>query len=164
MSEIGQTQEISQTQLSQEAYDRLAAEREDLVTRGRIDIARAIEAARMLGDLKENGDYHAAKDFQGKMESRIRQIDHLLDHAEIVEPVAAGDAVAAGSVVSLRYEGDDDVERFLIGSIEERREGLSVISPGSPLGQVLLGCKPGDVVEYEAPGGMLKVEIVEVGS
>ena len=164
MSEIGQTQEISQTQLSQEAYDRLAAEREDLVTRGRIDIARAIEAARMLGDLKENGDYHAAKDFQGKMEARIRQIDHLLDHAEIVEPVAAGDAVAAGSVVSLRYEGDDDVERFLIGSIEERREGLSVISPGSPLGQVLLGCKPGDAVEYEAPGGMLKVEIVEVGS
>jgi len=164
MSEIGQTQEISQTQLSQEAYDRLAAEREDLVTRGRIDIARAIEAARMLGDLKENGDYHAAKDFQGKMEARIRQIDHLLDHAEIVEPVAAGDAVAAGSVVSLRYEGDDDVERFLIGSIEERREGLSVISPGSPLGQVLLGCKPSDTVEYEAPGGMLKVEIVEVGS
>ena len=164
MTEIGQTQEISQTQLSQEAYDRLAAERDDLVTRGRVDIARAIEAARMLGDLKENGDYHAAKDAQGKMEARIRQIDNLLAHAQIVGPVAAGAAVAAGSVVSLRYEGDDDVESFLIGSIEERREGLAVISPGSPLGQVLLGRQPGETVEYEAPGGMLRVEIVEVGA
>ncbi|MDP8975060.1 MAG: transcription elongation factor GreA [Actinomycetota bacterium] len=164
MSEIGHTQEIGQAQLSQEAYDRLAAEREDLVTRGRVDIARAIEAARMLGDLKENGDYHAAKDAQGKMEARIRQIDNLLAHAQIVEPVAAGDAVAAGSVVSLRYEGDDEVERFLIGSIEERREDLSVISPGSPLGQALLGRKPGDTVQYEAPGGMLEVQIVDVGA
>ena len=156
--------EMSQTELSREAYERLAAEREDLTTRGRVEIARAIEAARMLGDLKENGDYHAAKDAQGKMEARIRQIDHLLTEAQIVQPTAAGDAVAAGSVVSLRYEGDDEVEHFLIGSIEERREDLSVISPGSPLGQVLLGGQPGDVVEYQAPGGTLRVEIVEVGT
>ena len=156
--------EISQTQLSEEAYERLTAEREDLTTRGRVEIARAIEAARMLGDLSENGDYHAAKDSQGKMEARIRQIDGLLSNAQIVQPAASGDLVAPGSVVSLRYDGDDDVERFLIGSIEERREGLSVISPGSPLGQALLGCRPGDTVEYEAPGGTLKVEIVEVGT
>ena len=156
--------DISQTQLSQEAYQRLTAEREDLTTRGRVEIARAIEAARMLGDLSENGDYHAAKDAQGKMEARIRQIDSLLSNAQIVQPAASGDVVVPGSVVSLRYEDDDDVERFLIGSIEERREDLSVISPGSPLGQVLVGCRPGDTVEYEAPGGMLKVEIVEVGA
>lgn len=155
--------DATQTQLSQEAFERLAAEREDLATRGRVDIARAIEAARMLGDLSENGDYHAAKDAQGKMEARIRQIDQLLANAEIVQPVAAGDAVAAGSVVALRYEGDDDVERYLVGSIEERRQDVAVISPGSPLGQVLVGRHPGDTVEYEAPGGTLKVEIVEVG-
>ena len=152
-----------QTQLSQEAYERLAAEREDLSTRGRVEIARAIEAARMLGDLSENGDYHAAKDSQGKMEARIRQIDQLLANAEIVHAAPAGGEVTAGSVVSLRYEGDDDVERFLVGSIEERREGLSVISPGSPLGQALMGHQAGDTVEYESPGGTLKVEIVEVG-
>ncbi len=156
--------EMGQTQLSREAYERLAAEREHLATRGRVEIARAIEAARMLGDLKENGDYHAAKDAQGKMEARIRQIDHLLTEAQIVQPAAAGGAVTAGSVVSLRYEGDDDVEHYLIGSIEERREDLSVISPGSPLGQALLGGQPGEVVEYEAPGGTLRVEIVEVGA
>ncbi len=152
------------THLSQEAYERLQAERDDLTTRGRVEIARAIEAARALGDLSENGDYHAAKDAQGKMEARIRQIDQLLSDAHIVDPVASGDTVTAGSVVALRYEGDDDLERYLIGSIEERRDDLPVISPGSPLGQALLGHVAGDVVEYQAPGGGLKVEIVEVGA
>ena len=62
------------TKLTQATYDRLVAELEDLTTRGRVEIAQAIEAARALGDLSENGDYHAAKDAQGKMESRIRQL------------------------------------------------------------------------------------------
>ena len=155
---------MSETQLSREAFDRLQAEYDELTTRGRVEIARAIEAARAMGDLSENGDYHAAKDAQGKMEARIRQIDNLLSDARIVDPTAAGDTVSAGSVVSLRYEGDDEVERYLIGSIEERREGLSVTSPQSPLGQVLIGRRPGDVVEYQASGGILRVEIVEVGT
>jgi transcription elongation factor GreA len=70
--------------------------------------------------------------------------------------------VAAGSVVGLRYEGDDEVERFLIGSIEERRDDVSVVSPGSPLGQALLGHRAGETVSYDAPSGTLKVEITEV--
>ncbi len=128
-----------------------------------MDIARAIEAARALGDLSENGDYHAAKDAQGKMEARIRQLDQLLAQAQILDQASASpDSVAAGSVVSLRYEGDEDVERYLIGSIEERPPDVSVVSPSSPLGQALLGHKPGDAVEYEAPGGVLRVEIVEL--
>lgn len=155
---------MSETHLSRQAHDRLREELEDLTTRGRVEIARAIEAARMLGDLSENGDYHAAKDAQGKMESRIRQIERLLSTATIVDEAAdAGGAVVAGSTVSLRYEGDDDVERFLVGSIEERVEGVDVITPGSPLGQALLGRRAGEVVEYAAPNGAaLKVEIVEV--
>ncbi len=155
---------MTETHLSREAYERLQAEREDLATRGRVDIARAIEAARALGDLSENADYHAAKDAQGKMEARIRQIDQLLSEARIMDAPAAGDMVEPGSVVALRYEGDDEVERYLIGSIEERREGLPVASPGSPMGQALLGRRPGEVVECEAPGGTVKVEIVEVGA
>ncbi len=156
---------MSQTQhLSPAAYSRLQGELEDLTTRGRVEIARAIEAARALGDLSENGDYHAAKDSQGKMEARIRQLQAMLDHAEIVEEVSVDGTVSAGSVVTLRYEGDDDTERYLIGSIEERREDVSVVSPGSPLGQALLGRKPGDTVDYEAPSGELRVEIVEVGT
>src|SRR5579884_1889426 len=112
-------------QLTQDTFDRLQAELEDLRTRGRIEIARAIEAARALGDLSENGDYHAAKDTQGKMEARIRQLQAMLEEATIVDSSAAAATgeVTVGAVVSLRYAGDDEIEKFLIGSIEERREG-----------------------------------------
>jgi transcription elongation factor GreA len=156
---------VSETHLSRSTYERLRAEVEDLTTRGRVEVANRIEAARALGDLSENGDYHAAKDDQGKMEARIRHIQALLKSAVLVEDGAAdGDRVAAGSVVSLRYQGDDDVERYLVGSIEERHdEGLAVVSPASPLGQALLGKGRGDVVEYQAPSGTLKVEIVDIG-
>jgi transcription elongation factor GreA len=157
---------MAETKLTRETFDRLHAELDDLRTRGRVDIARAIEAARALGDLKENGDYHAAKDSQGKMESRIRQLQAMLEDAAIVDSVSAGasGAVTTGVVVSLRYVGDDDLERYLIGSIEERREGVSVISPNSPLGVALLGHRQGEKVAYEAPSGDLEVEIVEIGS
>ncbi|MHB1445128.1 MAG: transcription elongation factor GreA [Acidimicrobiales bacterium] len=155
---------MTDTQLSQATYDRLRTELEDLTTRGRIEVANRIEAARALGDLSENGDYHAAKDDQGKMEARVRQLQSILKRAVIVdETAAAGGSVATGSVVSLRYEGDDDMEVYLVGSIEERRPGLSVVSPNSPLGEALLGHSAGDTVEYEAPSGTLKVEIVKVG-
>ncbi len=158
--------EAQQTPLTRATYERLQAELEDLTTRGRVEIARAIEAARALGDLSENGDYHAAKDQQGKMEARIRQIEATLAQATVVDEAATAttDTVVPGTVVSIRYEGDDEVERFLVGSIEERTEGVGVVSPGSPLGQALLGRAAGDTVEYEAPGGTLRVNIVAVGS
>jgi transcription elongation factor GreA len=151
-------------QLSPETYERLQAELADLTTRGRVEIAQAIEAARALGDLSENGDYHAAKDAQGKMEARIRQLQAMLAEAEVVDNAGAeSDVITTGSVVTLRYEGDDEPERYLVGSIEERMEGVSIVSPSSPLGQALLGQRPGQVVSYEAPGGQLQVEIVAVG-
>jgi transcription elongation factor GreA len=153
------------TELSQDTFDRLQTELEDLRTRGRIDIARHIEAARALGDLSENGDYHAAKDAQGKMESRIRQLEAMLADVVIVDTTSAATGeVSTGMVVSLQYVGDDDVERYLIGSIEERREGVAVVSPNSPLGQALMGKKAGDRVSYQAPSGPLEVQIVEVGA
>jgi transcription elongation factor GreA len=149
--------------LSQAAYDRLQAEYEDLTTRGRVEIARKIEAARELGDLSENGDYHAAKEEQGKMEGRIRQLSVMLENAEIVQ-ADNGEHVSHGSVVAIRYAGDDDVERYLIGSIEERHDDLEVISPSSPLGEALIGAGPGDSVTFTAPtGAELQVEIVEIG-
>ena len=154
---------MSETHLSPEAHARLAGELEDLTTRGRIEIARQIEAARALGDLSENGDYHAAKDAQGKMEARIRQIQAMLGSAVIVEQAGSADGtVTTGAIVAIRYEGYDDTERYLVGSIEERRDDVSVISPGSPLGQALLGHRAGETVEYQAPNGRLRVEIATV--
>ena len=159
--------DASDTQLTRDTYERLQAELEDLTTRGRVEIAALIEAARALGDLKENGDYHAAKDSQGKMESRIRQLEQMLKNATVVDGRAPSDGtVAHGSVVTLRYEGDDedDTADYFVGSIEERQGDLTVVSPGSPLGQALIGHAVGETVEYAAPGGNLRVEIVKIGA
>ncbi len=156
--------ETSSSHLTRDTYERLQAELEDLTTRGRVEIASAIESARALGDLSENGDYHAAKDAQGKMESRIRQLQALLKSATVVEGEAGDGTIRPGAVVTLRYEGDpeDETTDFFVGSIEERRDDLTVVSPGSPLGLALEGQAVGDVVEYAAPGGTLRVEIVEI--
>ncbi|MCB0976868.1 MAG: transcription elongation factor GreA [Acidimicrobiales bacterium] len=149
--------------LSQDAFDRIKAEHEHLTTVWRLEIARKIEAARELGDLSENGDYHAAKEEQGKMEGRIAHLANLLENGEIIES-SATDEVQPGVVVGIRYEGDDEVERYLLGSIEERVEGTEVMSPGSALGQALIGHKVGETVSYETPtGATLSVEIVSVG-
>ena len=154
---------MAQTQqLSQAAYDRLKEEYTNLTSAGRIDIARKIETARELGDLSENGDYHAAKEEQGKMEGRIAHLASILENAEIVDEVSGGDTVRAGSIIAICYAGDDDPEKYLIGSIEERVEDVEVISPTSPLGEALIGARVGETVTYEAPGGTLEVEIVSI--
>jgi transcription elongation factor GreA len=153
------------TSLSPAAYDRLREELDDLTTRGRVDIAKKIEAARALGDLSENGDYHAAKESQGHMEMRIRQLEALLKDAVVTDDVGDSDVVGAGSVVRLKYEGDDDedAEEYLVGSVEERREGLAVVSTESPLGKALFGRRAGpDAITYEAPNGRLTVYLLAV--
>ncbi|MFM8015755.1 MAG: transcription elongation factor GreA, partial [Actinomycetota bacterium] len=107
--------------VSASALERLRAEHLDLTTRGRIEVAQRIGRAREMGDLKENGDYHAAKDEQGHMEARIRQIEAILENHEIVESSNDG-KVAIGCIVTILYEGDspDQAERYLIGHMEEQ--------------------------------------------
>jgi transcription elongation factor GreA len=146
---------MADPQLSQGTFDKLQAEFDDLTTRGRIDVANKIEAAREEGDLKENAGYHAAKDEQGHMEGRIRQLEHLLENAEIV---------AASSIFTIVYDGDSDdmAERYLIGNMEEVVENADVISATSPLGAALIGASPGDAITYEAPNGALTVKVLKV--
>ena len=147
--------------LSRKTHERLCQEHADLTTRGRIVAAEKIARAREHGDLKENGDYHAAKDGHGHMEGRIRQLESILENVEIVEPSIDG-TVGVGMVVKVLYDGDDEsmAESYLIGHIEEISDS-SVMSPTSPLGSALLGAKPGDVVECAAPNGKLKVKVLE---
>jgi transcription elongation factor GreA len=153
---------VTTHRLSPAAHERLRAELRDLTTRGRIEVAERIARARELGDLKENGDYHAAKDEQGHMEGRIRQLEAMLEDVEIVEPTADG-VVGLGSVVTILYEGDDasSTECYLIGHIEERHETYEVMSPQSPLGAALLGAAKGQTVEYRSPNGTLRVTVVD---
>ena len=142
------------TWLTQEAYDRLKAELEHLSGPARTEISQRIGAARAEGDLKENGGYHAAKEEQGKMEARIRQLTQLLRDAKVGEPPAAQAGVAGpGMVVTVQYT-DGDEETFLIGSREEAAHAdVTVYSAQSPLGQALTGKHAGDSVTYSAPNG-----------
>ena len=154
---------MTTTQLSRAAFDRLQAEFSDLTTRGRIAVAQKIETARLMGDLSENGDYHAAKDEQGQMEGRIRQLEFIIDTAEIIEGGDEG-IVSAGSIVTIVYEVDDDsmAERYLVGHMEEKVGDLDVMSPESPLGSALIGASADTWVEYEAPTGKLRVRVIKV--
>jgi transcription elongation factor GreA len=149
------------TKLSRQAHQRLSAELAERSGPTRRQISEWIERARELGDLRENGDYHAAKNEQGLNEARIRQLEAMLKHAVIVESTAA-DKVEPGTVVEVRMEGDDEPSTYLVGSIEERGTGYDVISPGSPLGKALLGHAAGEVVTFEAPAGKFAVEILGI--
>ena len=146
--------------LSQSAYDRLQAELDHLKTTGREEAAAAIKAARAHGDLRENAEYDTAKDEQGKMEARIRQLEDMLRRAQ-VGSAPAGDVVNVGNVVTTVDE-DDDEETFLIGSREDRTTGLTVVSADSPLGRALVGARVGDTVSYHAPAGAFTVKITAV--
>jgi len=150
----------SQTWLTQEAADRLAAELANLETEGRTEVIKKIEAARAEGDLKENGGYHAARDEQGKIEARIRQLKQMLENATIGAPPASADGVVgAGMVVSASVA--DDEMRFLLGSREIATDDLDVYSEKSPLGSAVLGAKIGDKVSYTLPNGKtISVEIL----
>ena len=140
------------TWLTQEAYDRLSAELEEAKGPRRADIVAKIEAARDEGDLKENGGYHAAKDEQGKLEARIRQLTQLLRDAKVGEAPTSSGVAGPGMVVEVLYDGDDEPERFLIGSREDKAD-IPVYSANSPLGLALTGSEVGEKVTYTLPNG-----------
>ncbi|MGL4743489.1 MAG: transcription elongation factor GreA [Dermatophilaceae bacterium] len=137
--------------LTQAAHDRLRAELEELSGPGRTEIAKRIEAAREEGDLRENGGYHAAKEEQGKMEARIRQLTQLLETAVIGETPADDGVVEPGMVVTVDMFGDE--ETFLLGSREISDSTMQVFSEKSPIGAAVNGATVGDTVAYEAPNG-----------
>ena len=152
----------TQTWLTQEAADRLAAELADREGPRRVDIVKKIEAARSEGDLKENGGYHAAREEQGKNEARIRQLKHMLEHAHIGTPPAGeSGVVGVGMLVTVDIAGDE--MKFVLGSREiEVGEDIDIYSEKSPLGSAVLGAKIGETVTYTAPNGKeIKVAVLE---
>jgi transcription elongation factor GreA len=146
--------------LTQEAFDRLKGELEHLSGPGRAEIVKRIEQARSEGDLKENGGYHAAKDEQGKIEARIRQLTELLRDAHVGEAPADDGIVEPGMLVVAKIAGDETT--FLLGSREVAGDTeLDVFSEKSPLGAAIHGHKAGDELSYTAPNGKeIKVEII----
>ena len=155
---------MSKSWLTQEAADRLSAELANLETTGRSEIIKKIEAARSEGDLKENGGYHAAREEQGKIEARIRQLKHMLENAEIgTAPNNADGLISPGMRVTVEIM--DDQMEFLLGSREISSGDLDVYSEKSPLGAAVMGAKIGDTKTYNAPNGktisvkILKAEV-----
>ncbi len=151
------------TWLTQEAFDRLKSELDELIA-NRPVIAAEINARREEGDLKENGGYHAAREEQGQQEARIRQLQELLRTAQVGTSPTSMDEAAPGTVLTIKYEDDEDTEKVLLGSREEGSHGdLQVVSPNSPLGAALIGAKPGDTRSYQLPdGGSMEVSLVAV--
>src|ERR1700736_2780346 len=159
---VTETRDETVTWLTQEAFDRLKAELDHLSGQGRVDIAKKIEAARDEGDLRENGGYHAAKEEQGKIEGRIIQLQHIIQHARVGEPPGTGGWVGPGMTVTIRFEGDDDEVTFLLASREESGSPIDVYSPRSPLGSAISGKKVGEKATYSLPNRRsATVEILE---
>ena len=151
--------------LTQDAYDKLQAELENLKGPVRSEIVARISAARDEGDLKENGGYHAAREEQGKTEGRIRQLEDMLRRAKVGETPADDGIVEPGMKVTYKFAGDadDDAETFLLGAREMAdTTNMQVFSPQSPLGSAIIGKRTGETVPYTAPNGKtLEVEILD---
>ena len=154
------TDDNTVTFLTQEAYDRLSHELEELIA-NRAAMAQEINARREEGDLRENGGYHAAREEQGKQEGRIAQLQELLRNAKVGEAPVSEGVAGPGMFVSVRYD-DGDEESFLIGSREEAdTAGVEVYSAASPLGKALTGARDGESVEYLTPTGRtVKVQLI----
>jgi transcription elongation factor GreA len=150
--------------LTQAKFDELHAELEHLRGPGRAAVVQKVSEARDEGDLKENGGYHAAREELGKLDGRIVLLEDMLKRAQVGETPPDDGVVEPGMVVTYRFVGDDEKEKFLLGAREMKGEGddLEVYSPQSPLGEAINGKKKGDKVAYVAPNGKtLKVEIVD---
>jgi transcription elongation factor GreA len=155
------TNGVQVTWLTQDAFDRLSKELQELID-NRPVIAKEINDRREEGDLRENGGYQAAREEQGKQEGRIVQLQSLLREAKVGEAPVSDGVAGPGMVVTVRFAGDDEDEKFLIGSREEAETaGVEVYSAASPLGKALTGAREGDTVEYETPTGKtMKVTLV----
>jgi transcription elongation factor GreA len=150
--------------LTLDAYNRLKAELHELTTTGREHITEKIKVAREHGDLRENAEYHAAKEEQGLMESRIRKVKEMLRDPEIVEAPAHADEIGPGMLVTVRPldDADPEDETYLLAehAEEKAKGGVRTVTTTSPFGSALNGAREGEEVEHEAPGGVFRYVVV----
>lgn len=148
--------------MTEEGRAKLEAELEELRTTKRAEIIERIKIARSFGDLSENSEYEAAKDEQSFVEGRIKEIDHMLNHAVIIDNahIAAGE-VAVGKTVTFQ-EDDDEPETYQIVGAAEADPFAGKISNESPIAMGLIGHTVGEEVDIDTPGGAMTVKILEV--
>jgi len=154
---------VQKEPMLRETYVKLSEELEQLKTVERAKIAKVIDEARELGDLKENAEYHAAKEKQGLMEARIAELTDIIGRAQVVDPsTLAHERVSFGSTVCLTcQESGEEVKYTIVGSVESDPE-KGYISFQSPMARALIGKEEGDEVELNLPSGKRAYDIEEV--
>lgn len=149
--------------LTQEGYDKLKAELDELKSTGRQEVAKAIAEAREKGDLSENAEYDAAKDAQGMLEMRINELEKTLAHARIIdESMMDTSEVRLLTSVTILNKKTKKTMTYKIVSESEADLKAKKISASSPIGQGLLGKKVGEVAEIQTPAGVIHFEVVEI--
>ena len=156
--------EKTKTLLTQQGYEDLKNELDNLINVKRPENIKAIKDARALGDLSENADYDAARNEQAELEGRIKQLEKLLENVEIIdESKQDKDTVSIGSTVEIKYiDDEDDIEEYQIVGSQEADPFAFKISNESPIAKALMTHRVGEVVDVESPNGVYQVEITSI--
>lgn len=147
--------------ISKEKKIALEAELKELITVKRKEVIEAVEYAKSLGDLSENAEYHSAREAQGKLQTRIEEIEDLLKNSLVVEK-KIGNMVDIGATVSVEKVADKSKRDFIIVGAEEADMAAGKLSHKSPLGMALMGAKVGETVEFETPAGKTEYKIISI--
>ncbi|MFH1185565.1 MAG: transcription elongation factor GreA [Chloroflexota bacterium] len=147
--------------LTNEGLAKLKVELDHLKGPRRRELAKRLRSAIQMGDLSENADYHKAKEDQAFLEGRIQEVEHSIRNAVIIEEDASAEAVGLGNHVTIQ-EGRSTAETYHLVGAKEADPRNGKISNESPIGRALTGCKVGDVVRVETPGGSIKLKILKI--
>ena len=147
--------------LTKDGLAEVAAELDDLKQNVRPEVIQQIKEARAQGDLSENAEYHAARDRQGHVEARIKELEYLLDNATIIEETKS-DVVTVGSTVEIKYIDDNEIETYYIVGSTEADPFENKISNESPIAKGIMGKKKGAIVSIESPNGSYDIELVSI--
>ena len=153
---------MTENAITAEGLDALRAELEELETTGREQIAAQIKTAREWGDLKENAEYHAAKEAQAHLETKILRLREKLLKADVVE-VQGGEEVGFGSTVEVEDEGTGKTMTYTLVSSTEASPGEGKLGMDSPVASALVGRRPGEVARVQTPSGERRFKVVSVG-
>ena len=148
--------------LTEEGLEEIKKELDELKLVKRPEVINALKDARAQGDLSENAEYDAARNEQAIVESRIKELEAMIERAEIITK-ADSDVVSIGSKVTLEYVDDDESEEYYIVGSSEADPFANKISNESPIAQAILGLKVGEVVSVDSPNGKYDVKIVAIG-
>ena len=155
-------QENDYVYVTEEGLQKLKEEFDFLTNVKREEISVKLQQAIAQGDLKENADYHAAKEEQGFIEGRIKAIEYSLRRIKIIDDSGPPDVVRVGSTVTVFDEEFEEEEKYYIVGVHEADPGNGRISNESPYGQALIGAKKGQYVNVQTPGGQVRLKITGI--